>query len=497
MEAKLGVAEYDVYNEAFSYALRKEESRDAVVPDTFPDIADVLSCEGRLIIRSKDVSSGRVRSEMNVCSNVFYKGEDGKIYFLDVVVPITLIAEHDAIMEECFACIKTELIRLDARALNPRKILVRAEIAGDISVFDNSKFAINKSIENDEHIKYKICSKEASFISSVCEKTFALTDEINLPMKDEGISSVTLSACSCTVDDIKAVGTKLIIKGKAKCGFYYINRYGDISKFENSSDYSQIIELGTESAQGLKTVWIMPSGAYCNYNENDNRVSLELHLVAQLICRSSVKLDYINDAYSNRFALRNERDEIKLECFDEPIRIRESLRQLLESSAAISEKLCSTLLVEKPIVGKGEIKLPLSFSLICRGGEDVWSEFRKTEFSIRLPNEKNYLLNTVDVVDWTVIPVPGGIELRLEVSAEICAFSEDKIQYISAITYDENEVIDNSKKPSLTLLRVRDDDDIWHLAKENCSSPEAILSANGIENLLSAAGKMILIPKTY
>ncbi|MBR2880535.1 MAG: DUF3794 domain-containing protein, partial [Oscillospiraceae bacterium] len=85
MEAKLGIAEYGIYNKSYSTILRREECRDAVVPDTFPDISEVLSCEGRLLIRSKDVSSGRVRTELNVYSNVFYKGEDGKIHFLDIV----------------------------------------------------------------------------------------------------------------------------------------------------------------------------------------------------------------------------------------------------------------------------------------------------------------------------------------------------------------------------------------------------------------------------
>ncbi len=497
MEAKLGIAEYGIYNKSYSTFLRREECRDAVVPDTFPDISEVLSCEGRLLIRSKDVSSGRVRTELNVYSNVFYKGEDGKIHFLDIVVPVVLIAEDDAITEGSLSCAKTEIIRLDARALNPRKILVRAEVTGEISVFNNMKFEICKDVEDEEHIKSKICSKEASFVNSVGEKTFALTDEIAMPVKEEGIGSVNLSGCSCSVEDIKAVGTKLIVKGKVKCSYFYINKHGEISKFESASDYSQIIELGCESGQGLKTVWITASGAYCNYNENENRISLELHLVAQFVCRNTVKLEYINDAYSNRFSLLSEKTEKTLECFDEPLRIRESLRQLLETSGTISNILSSTLFAETPIVGASEIKLPVNFSLICSGEENTWCECRKTEFSIRLPNEKKYIVNSIDIVDWTVIPVPGGIELRLELSAELCAYYEDIIDYVSAITYDENAVLDNTKKPSLTLLRVNEDDDIWLLAKDNCSSPEAILSANGIDDLMSAAGRMILIPKTY
>ena len=61
MEAKLSITEYNIFNKIFSTSLRKEESRDAVVPDVLPDISEILCCEGLLLIRSKDVTAGRVR----------------------------------------------------------------------------------------------------------------------------------------------------------------------------------------------------------------------------------------------------------------------------------------------------------------------------------------------------------------------------------------------------------------------------------------------------
>ena len=111
--------------------------------------------------------------------------------------------------------------------------------------------------------------------------------------------------------------------------------------------------------------------------------------------------------------------------------------------------------------------------------------------------ERKYLAENAEIEEYSLLPVPGGVELRLLVSAEICEHRDEIINFVSDISYNAEEVIDNSSKPSITLLRVKEDDELWDLARNNCSSPEAILNVNNIENLSSAVGKLILIPKTY
>ena len=64
------------------------------------------------------------------------------------------------------------------------------------------------------------------------------------------------------------------------------------------------------------------------------------------------------------------------------------------------------------------------------------------------------------------------------------------------MSYDEEECIDNSEKPSLVLLRPKEGDSLWTLARDNCSRPELILTVNGIDSLDEALGRLIIIPKT-
>mgnify|MGYP006900621888 CR=1 FL=1 len=44
----------------FEYAMPVEQAAETVVPDTMPDVERILCAEGMVIIRSKEVSEGRV-----------------------------------------------------------------------------------------------------------------------------------------------------------------------------------------------------------------------------------------------------------------------------------------------------------------------------------------------------------------------------------------------------------------------------------------------------
>ncbi len=498
MEAKLKTAEFTCYNKSYTAVQRKEESRDAVVPDTQPDIAEVLYCSGKLLIRSKDVSAGRVRIEASIPADVLYRGEDGRIYTVEVTVPVFLSAEDEKISDQSLAAARLELLKLEARPLNPRKILVRGELSAEIDVFSDGRLTFTEDVEDLEHIRSHVSAREVSIVSAVTEKTFALTDEISMPPAAEGAKNVIHSGCSCTVDEVKAVGTKLIVKGRVKSRLLLINGDGELCHLEPTTDYSQIIEIGREAGNGASELWIIPSGVYCSISsESEARIGLEFHMVAQLICRSSMNIEYVDDAYSNCFELSPQWTELKLERVQEAGRLHESVRQLFETSRGLSEVLYSNVSPGRPIFEKGRMLLPISLSAVCGGAEGPWCEKRKTEISLRLPSEKGeYLLKSLELTDWAVLPVPGGMELRLELFAELFTREEDNLKYVSVLSYDEEKPLDNSSKPSLTLLRIGPDDELWGLAREYCSYPEAILSANGIGDISEAIGKLILIPKT-
>lgn len=497
MEAKLKISEFDCYKCSFSETLRKEEARDAVVPDTMPDIAEVLCCWGTILIRSKDVSAGRLRVEANIPAGVLCRAEDGSLRHVEVNVPVFLSVESEKISDAAVACARLKLLEMEARTLNPRKILVRAEISAELSCYESGKFVCTEGVEGEEHIHAHLRERVISLPTAVGEKSFAVNDDIALPPAAEGAKSVFCAGCECVVDETKTVGTKLIVKGRVKSRLVLPEEDGTLRHLEPGTDFSQIIELGCEAGEGFRQVWIIPSGAYCSITqENEGRITLEYHLVAQHVCYGDKKLLLMDKAYSNLYELEPQFAETETECICEVSPVRENLRQLFETMRSLGEVLWGGVKCGKAVFEGEKMLLPLSFTVLCTGADGIWCERRSTQLSFRVPDwGKERCLKSVEPGELVILPVPGGMEVRMETLAHIYTVEREKVCHVSSLCYDEDCPIDNSEKPSLVLLRPEEGEELWEIARENCSCEDAILAANGMEDPSEAIGRLILIPK--
>lgn len=499
MEAKLKIAEFDCMQKSFSASQRKEESCDAVVPDTMPDIAELLCCRGVLLIRSKDVSAGRIRIEANLPTTVFYLSEDGRLCSVNMAVPFYISVEDSAIADGSAAVAELKLHGLEAHTLNPRKIHVRAEIEARLNVYEPSRFSMTEGVDDCCHIRPHIISREISFVTAVTEKSFALADELPMPPAGEGVGEVILAGCECIADETKTVGSKLILKGRVKSSLLMINGDSELCRLEPVTEFSQIVELGAEAENSLCAVNIIPSGSYVQQSpEAGGRVALEYHLVAQVTCYNTFSVSCMDDAYSNSYPIELGLEEKDTEHVVSLGFFRENLRHLFETAYPVSEVLyCACGMGELSVDGEKMI-VPLSASAVCKGPEGMRSEKRRVELAVRIPPVagKPWILSG-EVCDCALLPVPGGLELRVDVSVEICETRRRSICSVCSLAYDDEKPLDNSEKPSLVLLCPGTGEELWNIARENCSCQEAILAANGLESPLEAQGRLILVPKTW
>ena len=430
-------------------------------------------------------------------ATVFYLSEDGRLCSVNVAVPFSLSAEDTAIAEGACAVAEMKLLNLEARTLNPRKIMVRGELEAKISVYEHGMFALTEGLTDCGHIHPHITGREISLVRSVTEKSFALADELPLPPAAEGVNEVILAGCECVADESKTVGSKLILKGRVKSSLLMINGEGELCRLEPITEFSQIVELGAEVENGLCAVALIPSGAYAQVNpEGMGRVGLEYHIVAQVTAQSSCVFECMDNAYSNSYPIECMCEEKEGEYVCCAATLRESLRHLFESSSPVTEVLYCGCSIGEALFEGERMSLPLVINAVCKGADGLHSEKRRAEVQFRLPPmEGTPWLRSVELCSCVLLPVPGGLELRAEVCAEVCETRALILRCVSSIEYDEDCPLDNSEKPPLVLLKPGAGTDLWQIARDNCSSEEAILSANGLESAAEAQGKLILVPK--
>lgn len=501
MEMILKKTGFDCYHKVFAQALRKEETQDCVVPDTFPDIAGILDTTGCVLIRSKDVSAGRVRLEAAVPAKVAYvpEGETG-LRCLDVTVPLFISVDDERVEDGCICTASLSLVSLGTRMLNPRKVMVKAEVCVSLECYSRGELLFPSGIENDKWgINTLIKTERVTAVDCVTEKTFAVTDEYALPASRPAMESLVSQRTELVTEDVKAVGSKIILKGFVKSSLMYCAADGQPASVAFTTGYSQVIECADAGEEPFVRIDAILTGVYYELvpDSGGRTISMEAHLVAQAVQTGRRDVQYLSDAYCNSRYLELDEECAEPECVRRESVLKETLRDTLELQGGIQELCDAYARCGAVRIDGAGIAVPVTVCLVYKTGEGKLASARKScELSLETVLEEGERIGgcAVSASELYVAPTGSGAELRLPVEARLTVCRAVTIRSLCSVTVSE-EGPDLSKLPSLTLLKAHGAEELWRIAKENCSTVEAIVAANGIDESFRW-GSCILVPKT-
>ncbi|MBR6522171.1 MAG: peptidoglycan-binding protein LysM, partial [Oscillospiraceae bacterium] len=73
MEIKLNKSSVSYYSKVLDIEFSREETSENIVPDTLPDIAEIIDADGMAILRGKDLSDGRISISGMVFGYILYR----------------------------------------------------------------------------------------------------------------------------------------------------------------------------------------------------------------------------------------------------------------------------------------------------------------------------------------------------------------------------------------------------------------------------------------
>ena len=286
MEVSLRKNSYPCLQSVFSQTTVLSEGQECVVPDTLSDIASIVCTSASPLIRSKDVSDGRVRLEANVPTRITCRGEDGSIFPLDVNLPFYFSTQDEQISGESTCVAHLALRQVDVRMLNPRKISVRAELAVTVTCFEERAVTTFLAPEEGaEALHVMEQSAETDGIVCVTEKTFVLTDEAAIPEQMPAAAEILAQNAAVCVREIKTVGSKVILSGTVNSEVLYRCEAGNLHAFSFQTTFSQIVEADCEAEGASIDAHVLLSGMYYEIipGSDMREIGMELHLVAQAV----------------------------------------------------------------------------------------------------------------------------------------------------------------------------------------------------------------------
>ncbi len=506
MEFELDRTQMNGFDVVLNTPLRQEETLEMIVPDACPDILRVVETDGKVLLVRKEAMDGRVEVTGTIKASVLYvpDGENGMRH-LDVSIPFTCAAEVNEIFPECVAVAQVRLCHVDTRAMNPRKVLIRAEVVADVTVFAPRMERISTAVIGPDGTEVEQLNETKEVYCTTCvqEKPFQIAEEVTLSAGKPAAAEMLKSRMSVSKGDSKIIGNKLIFKGSVNISMLYRGEDNGLYTAGVELSFSQIMEVSGVSEEADCELIMAAVGAECvlTADGEGRTISVELEIMTQAVVREIWTVDVLADAYSTVQPLactwENWETDSRLESGMRSQNVREvwetpvSLQEITDCRVAVGqvvqtregEKLILTAQMEVQTLGVDE------------GGEAVSLQRNMAvPCTLDIPEGCWCFCQCEPVGDVYATPASGGIEVRFTLDFQFTAVVRQKTAILSDLRPGETPE-ETGERPSLVLRMFENGERLWDVAKAYGTTIADIISANELEDESAATGKLLLIPR--
>lgn len=488
----------NIYREIYHQTKRSQESAESVVPDTDDDIGRIASVQTALMLKSKDVTARGVIISGEATAALLYITEDQqKVSFVRLTKSFTMEYEVADIDPDAVAQVRLSIVNCETRVVNPRKVSVTFELAGELSCYKQESLTIDSRLpaEGSDGLHARYESTELMLASAACEKTFGINEQFSFPSGKPAPSRLVSQQIDFAVSDSQLIGSKVIIKGNVNLSLCYLSEEVNYPlRTEFTTPFSQIIDIGEESMDNCSMNIELTSAYFdiINTISSEKALDVELHAVIQLVSRSRKSLSYVADIYSNKMPVECATQSCQFGVVSSVQKLKITSDERLSVAEDCTDVLSAFLSITEISLEQGQIKAAVEVDVVYRDSNGLLSSVHRILNMEGDGGGQNLRLCSARLCDVYLRPDGQFIDghISAEISCLVCGSIE--VRKVGAVSLDEDSAYDLSTYPTVTLVRV-ERESLWELAKTYHSSVEQIRAMNELEEEIS--GRLLLIPK--
>lgn len=477
----------------------QEETLESIVPDACPDISRIVSAVGKVFLKDKELGEGTLRLSGVARVSILYipEGETAP-RSLEVTIPFQCVRDDPQFRAGCPVQAIVHAASADARTINPRKMLVRVNLAIWTAAYQQERRELSCDVGCGEEagVEKLLTPCKCCVIPEVTEKVFTFSDVLRPPASKPEMEELLLSRAELGAIDAKFIGKKLVLKGDIQLIILY--RSGEtLSQVRFELPYSQILDIGAVPDEAEPEVAVALKSVDCRLREGEVEVTLEALAQAVLWVRQSVTL--ISDAYCLKLPIDVERTPVRLCTMAERSNRRETARKLCESGIPAKQVLDCAVAVTStacaPVEGGMEFTAQATASVLYLSEDDALCGVDvDIPISCRaeLPVGCTCSCTCRPMGEATAVPVTGGLEVRFEAEFAWTTVREEQVSCVTDLK--PSAVQETGMRPSVVIRRVERGEALWDIAKSCGSTVGDICSANNLTASEVSSGVLLLIP---
>lgn len=510
MEYSVNKETLGVCRPVFDGCLEQSVDLDFNLPEYCPDIQKILKCQVYPRITNRNIVGDRLNVEGIAIVNLMYlDSEKLSIRCCEHSSPFSVTFNLKNSCENCIAFTKTKVEYINCRAITQRRV----DIHGAFSVCAKVKKRDNQEIVcgiNDGTIEQKKEQFSVSNLLSMAQQQFSVNETIelsNLPP----IEAIVKSEVKILLNDYRTITNKLILNAEAIFNLLYISNIetGEIRSAQFNIPISQIVD-----AEGLEDncdcdinieVLNHDMQQKLDGNGENTLLGLDIKMVISVLAYESKEIEVLKDIYSTEFETEKVLENLNLSKLYDEIQIIHNENTSIESnSSEIMDILdawgeivsIDAVVKDNTILFNGKIN-------VCVLGLNTSQEPIYFERMVEFEHKHDWNNKVFDIkINPTAVIVSldarnaGGKNVDISIGIKILApvYINSKLKAVSDVIVDQEKPLEKDTSAALTVYYAGAGENLWDIARNYCTSVEAIRLENELESDFIEDRRMILIP---
>lgn len=503
MELELDRNQISCFNTVLDTVVPHEETMEMIVPDTCPDILQIVHTCPNVLLKSREVQEGSVLISGCVRCGVLYLPEgEGPLQHMEVNIPFRCTVDAPGVAGSCLVCAEAQAQSADTRALNSRKVLTRVNLILSVRAYAPTQLSFctgagEHALSGLQQLRE---SRDTYVVVSVQEKPFTFSDTLPLPSDQQEVSALLHSRASLHCNESKIIGNKLIFKGRADLQILCRTSQGQVLAASHQLPFSQIMEVTGVGEEAHCSLDVQLTGLSCALESGELSVTMEM--LAQVVVRESRTLELLTDLYSTAVPLNVEFAPLSLCRLEEQGVKHQSVREIVETEELTKGVLDAWAAVSGVDINREGDRVVFAaeaaVSMLCEGEDGKVIAVTRTipvTCPAELPSGALCACRCQLPAAVSATPTTGGLEIRLDVDLSYMAYRTEELSAVSDVQTGEEEETAAGQVPSI-VLRVMGRERLWDVAKSYRTTTADILRANELSEGESLNGRLLLIPRS-
>ena len=466
--------------------------QDVLVPDTKPDVMQIISSHVSPYISEVEVNDGKVNVTGKIVYFIIYKVDDEKYNARGIFVtyPFSQTLNVAGIKKGMNVSIKPIVKNVISSLPNERKILVKTEIVFDICVKDFIKVKLINDFSSENTIEKRISSDKFSNIIKNKKSIIASKDDILLSKDAEDLYEILRIESNIKNTDIKESFNKIMLKGDMYLKVMYLSdsKEENIKSTEFTVPFTGMVEFENINDRSKFDIEYMIQDLNITQNQDittTKALTVEYRIETDITLYEEEEISYVEDFYSQFEDLeyeQREEDVIKdILKQDYDIEVRENLNGVFKNQNLIDYTVdlgnINTSVSSSGIKVNGNARIGLLLQDIDTLEVEsknlevlIDNEYRKDEVDLKRQNDV-----LVKLKECKMTQNENNLDIIMNLNLKLDSKLSGKVRIVDNLT---SKKIDTNKLDSMNIYVVKENDELWGIAKKYKTSIENIQKIN-------------------